>query len=218
MDYFGLDYFFANWAHYQSIAVDKIWTGVVWATIVVSATASARWTTTYIRNRWLSNISKYEGNYFAYRWHPGEEASLVRPKVDIFRKWVFGAYHLRWTTPDGTSTVYPLVEHSGREIYAYGRSGDIGSRSFFVMHPAHTDPITLVSGIYTFMNMSHQLVTGKFLLSREELTDAQVYELMPPAALKSSQNEAFSRYLKHKGAVSQPQLTNVVPLPPQKEN
>ncbi len=69
------------------------------------------------------------------------------------------------------------------------------------------------------MNMSHQLISGKFLFSRKELTDAQVAELMPPSAIKSSQDEAYSRYLRYKRlAFLQQEPKNVFPFHSQKED
>lgn len=187
----------ANWPHYQTIAIDRIWTGIVWVTLAYAAGTVLSSIKNYVKNRWLSNIGKYEGAFFAYRWHANSPDAIVKPKVDIFRRTRFSPYKLRWTTPDGVSSIYPLIEHTGREIYAYGRARDLGSFSFFVLHPAHSVPVDLVSGVYTFMNMSHEMISGRFLLSRHELTDSQVQELMEPSLTRSSQADAHKRFLKY---------------------
>ncbi|WP_155956675.1 hypothetical protein [Rhizobium sp. CF080] len=148
-----------------------------------------------VYQRWFGNLRYYEGDYYAYRWHVETTGTLVEPTVSIRRYWKhFWAYTLHWTTPAGTTESYRLKEHHGREIYATGESKGLGSHSTFILHPAHAVPVKVVSGMYFFMNTSHQFVAGPFLMSRRKLSREEVEALLKPSAATSSQYEAQVRY------------------------
>lgn len=190
--------FESMWIFLTERLFDNIAASAIWAIAASLAIKVYKTISVAIRNGYFSSIRFYSGYYFAYRWSDqgDQRFLLVTPKVRIFRRFGLGRFYLSWTTPDGDESVFPLIEHTGREIYAYGRSSDFGSRSFFVIHPAHTKPVYFVSGLYVFVNASHEVVSGSFLLSKFELTHDEVFGMLEKNQIISSQLTAYSRYKK----------------------
>lgn len=176
----------------------KILIALVSASLIALLAASRTTVVNYINNRFFSNLRKYQGDYFGYRWYINDEgvASLVEPTISIKRRWFGAPYRFHWTTPQGMTAGYDVVQTQGREIYAYGKNRDLGSYTSIVIHPAHTNPVDVLSGTYLFMDMTHRIVSGSFLMSREKLTREQVEELMRPAVTISDQRKSFNIAMK----------------------
>lgn len=125
------------------------------------------------KSRFTSELRKYRGEYFGYRYN---RHSLVRPKIRI-RRAFSGKFVLEWAAPGHKPEVMDLVK-SGTMLVATRNSPEyyalIAIFESAMENPGH------LAGLYLFRAGYNGLPTsGSFFMSRYDLPDEAVENFLP---------------------------------------
>lgn len=146
----------------------------------------------YLRNSFFSDLRRLKGSFYGYRWT--STGDLSQPHVTIQQRWN-GRYVLRWRKPGGDSFgEASFITDASRERYAIGADKKRAAYSYFVIHDNPRDPADFLVGVFCFLNASHQIVSGHFLLSRKKLDPELVERILPKTLTCASQEQAAMMY------------------------
>lgn len=180
--------------HLYNLIKDGIIQGAGWAATLALLVAFRGYFYLRIKNAFFNDLSRYSGKYYAYRWAGSNKNDLVKPTVEI-KQSRFGRFYFRWSMPGGhRSSEHQIINVVGREIYAFSEDHTTKSYSYFVLHANAYTPVDCILGTYCFMNVSYEIVSGPFLLSKRELTAEEVEQYMPPAMTVTTQDRASRFY------------------------